>query len=103
MSKAITLTLPHELGRAEAKRRIEEGFASFTRSLGAAAGVLTKTWSGDRLTFALQTLGQGISGTIDVEDAAVRMEVLLPTLLAVVAEKMRGRLQRDGQLLLDKK
>jgi hypothetical protein len=103
MSKAITLTLPHELGRAEARRRIDEGFASFSQHMGAAAGVLTKSWSGDQLSFAFQMLGQGISGTIDVEDAAIRLEVLLPNLLALVADKVKGRLRKEGQLLLEKK
>jgi hypothetical protein len=103
MNKAITLTLPHELGRAEAKQRIDEGFASFARHMGVAASALSKSWSGDRLSFALQALGQGVSGTIDVEDAVVRLEVLLPGLLALMADRMRGRLQREGQLLLEKK
>lgn len=103
MSKAITLTIPHELGRAEAKRRIDEGFASFAQHMGAAAGVMSKDWTGDRLNFALAALGQRISGSIEVEDAAVRLEVLLPNLLAMVAEKVRGRLKKEGQLMLEKK
>ncbi|MDB5447215.1 MAG: hypothetical protein JWQ97_2532 [Phenylobacterium sp.] len=103
MSKAITLTLPHELGRAEARRRIDKGFGDFAQHMGGAAGVLSKTWTGDRLSFALSALGQQISGTIDVEDAAIRLEVLLPNLLAMIAGKVKGRLKAEGQLLLDKK
>lgn len=103
MSKAITLTLPHELGRAEARRRIDEGFANFSQHMGAASGVLSKSWTGDRLNFSFQALGQGISGTIDVEDTAIRLEVLLPNLLALIADKVRGRLMKEGQLLLEKK
>lgn len=103
MSKAITLTIPHELGRTEARRRIDEGFASLAQHMGAAAGVLTKDWSGDHLNFAVAALGQRISGSIEVEDASVRLEVLLPNLLAMMAERVRGRLKKEGQLLLEKK
>lgn len=103
MSRAITLSIPHELGRAEARRRIEDGFASLSQHMGAAAGVLSKDWAGDRLNFALSALGQRISGVIDIEDACVRLEVVLPSLLAMMADKVRGRLQREGQLLLEKK
>jgi hypothetical protein len=103
MSKAVTLSLPHDLGRAEARRRIDVGFAGFSRHMGAAAGGLSKSWSGDRLSFVFQALGQSISGTIDVEDAAIRIEVLLPELLALVADKVKGRLRKEGQLLLEKK
>lgn len=103
MSKAITVTIPHELGRAEARRRIDDGFASFSQHMGVAAGVLSKTWAGDRLSFALAALGQQITGTIDVEDRAIKLEVLLPNLLAMVADKVKGRLKKEGQLLLEKK
>jgi putative polyhydroxyalkanoate system protein len=103
MSKAITLSIPHELGRAEARRRIDEGFARLSQQMGATAGVLSKSWTGDRLDFAFAALGQSISGKIDVEDAAVRLEVLLPNLLAMMADKVKGRLRREGQLLLEKK
>lgn len=103
MSKAITLSIPHELGRSEARRRIDRGFADFSQHLGAASGVLSKRWADDRLTFSFSALGQEVTGTIDVEDAAIRLEVLLPSLLAMVAHKVKGRLRKSGQLLLEKK
>ncbi|CAN7352050.1 polyhydroxyalkanoic acid system family protein [Phenylobacterium sp. LjRoot219] len=103
MSKAITMSIPHELGRAEARRRIDEGFASFSQHMGAVAGALSKTWSGDRLNFKFGALGQTISGTIDVEDAAIKLEVLLPGMLGMLANKVKGRLRKESQLLLEKK
>ena len=103
MSKAITLSIPHELGRSEARRRIDKGFGDFSQHLGAVPGVLSKQWSGDRLAFAFAALGQEVTGTIDVEDTVIRLEVLLPNLLAIVADKVKGRLRKEGQLLLEKK
>lgn len=103
MSKPITVTIPHELGRAEARRRIEEGFGRFASQMGGAAGALTKSWEGDRLDFSLTAMGQAISGVIDVAESAVRLEVVLPNLLAMVAGKLKGRLQKEGQTLLEKK
>jgi putative polyhydroxyalkanoate system protein len=103
MSKAITVSIPHELGRAEARRRIEEGFGNFSKHMGGDGGLLSKTWDGDRLSFSLSAMGQGVSGHIDVGDAVVKLELLLPNLLAMIAGKVKGRLQKEGQLLLDKK
>jgi putative polyhydroxyalkanoate system protein len=103
MSRPISVIIPHDLGRAEARRRVDEGFAGFSRHMGAAAGALQRTWAGDKLDFAFRALGQGISGVIEVEDKAVRLEVLLPELLAMMAETLKGRLRREGQLLLEKK
>lgn len=103
MSKAITITIPHELGRAEARRRIDEGFGRFASQMGGVAGALQKSWEGDRLSFSLQAMGQGISGVVEVAETAVRLEVLLPNLLAMIAGKLKGRLQKEGRLLLEKK
>jgi hypothetical protein len=104
MTKAITVNIPHDLGRAEAKQRIETGFANFSQQMGgAAAHMVSKSWDGDRLNFSLSAMGQGISGVIDVADTVVRLELLLPNLLGMIAGKLKGRLQKEGQLLLDKK
>jgi hypothetical protein len=55
------------------------------------------------LAFGFAALGQKITGTIDVEDGAIRLEVLLPNLLAMMADKVKRRLKSEGQLLLEKK
>jgi putative polyhydroxyalkanoate system protein len=101
MNKAVTVNIPHSLGRAEARRRIDQGFGEFAQHLG--SGGMTKAWTGDRLDFALAAMGQSITGTIDVTDAAVAVEVLLPGFLAMIAGKVKGRLQTEGQLLLERK
>ena len=102
MSKAVTVTIPHELGRGEARRRVETGFGDLSRQLGG-LGAVTKAWDGDRMSFSFAALGQAISGSIDVADRAVRVEVLLPNLLALMAGKVKGQLQKEGQVLLEKK
>jgi putative polyhydroxyalkanoate system protein len=102
MSKAVTVTIPHELGREEARKRIEAGFGDLSRHLGG-LGAVTRSWDGDRLSFAFAAMGQAVSGYVDVADRAIRLEVLLPNLLAMMAGKLKGRLQKEGQLLLEKK
>ncbi|MDB5450014.1 MAG: hypothetical protein JWQ46_1381 [Phenylobacterium sp.] len=103
MTRAITVTIPHQLGRAEARRRIDDGFGSFAQRMGGAAGMLSKTWEGDRLSFSLNAMGQGISGYADVDDTTVKLDLLLPNLLGMIADKLKGRLRKEGQLLLEKK
>ena len=100
MNRAVTVSIPHQLGRAEARRRIEAGFGDFSRHLGGGAGALTKTWEGDRLNFGLHAMGQGISGFLDVADDVVRVEVVLPGFLAMIAGKVKGKLKKEGQILL---
>ena len=38
MSQPVTVTIPHQLGAAEARRRIDNGFADFARHMGNAPG-----------------------------------------------------------------
>jgi putative polyhydroxyalkanoate system protein len=102
MSKAVSVTIPHELGRAEARRRVDAGFGDLSRHLGG-LGAVTQSWEGDRLSFSFAAMGQAISGAIEVADRSVNLEVILPDLLAMMAGKVKGRLQKQGQLLLEKK
>lgn len=103
MAKPVTVDIPHALGRVEARRRIDEGVSRLTGQLGAVAGGLEKAWEGDRLRFSMNAMGQAISGVIDVADDLVRLEVLLPGFLAVLAGKVKGAIRKEGQVLLEDK
>jgi hypothetical protein len=99
----IIVTLPHQLGRAEARRRIENGFAKIVHALPGAAGSSSERWEGDRLVFGVVAMGQKISGVIEILDTAVRMEIELPGVLGLLAGGLKERLGKAGQLLLTKK
>ena len=103
MAKPIVVDIPHDLGRAEARRRLEQGFGRLRGQIAGNVASVEETWSGDRLTFRAGALGQTVTGRLDVFDQSVRIEVDLPWFLAAVAEKLRGRLQQEGALLLEKK
>lgn len=103
MGAPVTVTIPHQLGRAEARQRIDRGFADLSRHLGGAPGALEKRWEGDRLDFSLTSFGQAISGHVDVADTTVTVELVLPGFLAMIAGKVHGTLQKEGQLLLTRK
>lgn len=100
MATPLTVSIPHQLGRAEARRRIESGFTSLIRQLPANVGTATEQWDGDRLTFRVAMLGQTVTGMVDVLDAAVTIEIELPGLLGAVATGLARRLRKAGQLLL---
>ena len=104
MSKPISIDLPHQLGRAEARRRIEAGFDRLGQQFGGGGfGQLHKEWQGERMAFSAHVLGQSITGRLEVLEEAIHLEVDLPALFALMAGKIRGRLKSEGQLLLEKK
>jgi len=103
MAAPITINVPHQLGRVEARRRIEAGFAKLVDLLPGKVGACDERWDGDQLTFSPAALGQTVSGVITVLDTVVTMEIELPGVLGVLANKLKDRLQKTGQLLLTKK
>jgi hypothetical protein len=102
MTQPVTVIIPHQLGAVEARRRIDVGFADFARHLGNAPGAVESAWQGDTLNFTLSSFGQGLTGRILVAEAQVTVEVLLPGFLAMLANRVKGALKREGQLLLEK-
>lgn len=103
MAKPLTVVIPHQLGRQEARRRIETGIHSLKKQFEGKVAAIEEKWQDDRLAFNVQALGQGVSGTVDIGDDSATVEVQLPWMLQMIAEKAKSYLQREGTLLLDKK
>ena len=103
MATPLTVTIPHTLGRAEARRRIENGFAKIVDVLPGGAGKCSQRWEADRLVFAVSAVGQSVSGAIEVGESSVVMEIELPGVLGLLAGGLKSRLQKTGRLLLTKK
>lgn len=102
MATPITISIPHQLGRAEARRRIETSFARSIRQF-PGAGRFDEQWNGDQMSFRFATMGQTISGAVEVLEAAVTISIELPGVLGVIAGKLKSKLEKTGQLLLTKK
>jgi hypothetical protein len=103
MSKPIVVSIPHQLGKEEALRRLQSGLGRFRTSFGDKVAVVEETWAGDHLDFRWGIFGQTVGGNLDVAADHVRLEVQLPWLLAQLAEKATALIQKQGTLLLGKK
>jgi hypothetical protein len=64
---------------------------------------LEETWAGERMDFRVGAMGQTVNGNLEVQDDHVKVEVQLPWILAMVAEKAKGFIQKQGTLMLEKK
>jgi len=103
MSKPVVVTIPHQLGKEEALRRLQGGMGRLRSQFGDKLGTIEDTWAGDHADFRVSVLGQTVTGALDVREAEVRVEVQLPWMLAMVAEKAKGLIQKQGTLMLEKK
>jgi hypothetical protein len=103
MSHPVFVSIPHRLGKEEALARLKAGFSGARTQYSSILSVQEEIWSGDRLTFRVSSMGQVASGTIDVAEDHVRLEINLPWLLAKFAEKIVPTIRTQGTLLLEKK
>ena len=102
-TKSIRISIPHRLSRDEASRRLRSGIADFRTQYASKLASVDEQWAGDHMDFKASAFGQSITGRIDVRDSAVDLEIDLPWLFAVLAEKIKGQVQQAGQKLLEKK
>ena len=102
MSAPLVVSLPHRLGREEARRRLKEGLTWAAASI-PVLKVDEERWEEDRMIFRVRALGQAASGHVDVADDHVRVEVTLPWLLQRFAQVAQAAIKNRGNLLLTKR
>jgi hypothetical protein len=103
MTAPLVVSISHRLGRDEAVRRMKSGLGRARTGFGNLMSIEEEVWNGDSLAFRLRALGQSASGTIDVREDHVRLEVSLPWLLAKLSERLIPAIRKEGTLLLEKK
>lgn len=104
MTRPVTIDVPHALGVPEAKRRVEAGFGRLETQLqGVGVSGIEKRWEAETLHFAGRALGQAVGGRLTVLADTLRVELDLPPMLAMLANRLREALGRSGRLMLEKK
>lgn len=98
----ITLSIPHQLSREEAKQRVT-GLAAQMRQQFGSVGKVTESWDGNKLNFTIGVTGMTVTGNVSVEISVVRIEVALPAALAMLAGGMKQTLEQEARKRLEKK
>ncbi len=103
MAKPFTVSLSHRLGKDEATRRIQSGLSTVRSRFSGHITIAEELWTDSHLDFRINALGKSATGTLDVSEDRITLSVELPTLLNLLARKATARIEKEGQLLLDKK
>ncbi len=103
MTKPLVVSIPHQLGAAEAQRRLQAGIEQLKEQYAGKFMVLENRWTGSHLDFRVSAVGQTISGMLDVAEESVTLAVQLPWVLAMIAKKAQSMIESKGHLLLEKK
>jgi putative polyhydroxyalkanoate system protein len=101
MPQPLVVTVPHKLTKEQARARIAGGVGHFRQQFGASVTRFDDAWDGDRLKLDVSAMGQAVGARVDVGDKDVRIEVDLPWMLAMLADKIRGRVETDARKLLE--
>ena len=102
MSQPLLVSIPHRLGRQEARRRLDSGIGRLQPELNALLSGLEYHWEGDTLNFAASAMWQQITGRIEVLDDIVRVEIDLPWIMQLLRDTIAKRVRGRGVALLER-
>lgn len=101
MARPVTVTISHALGLEGARARIEGRIGELEQSIAGNMGLkFERHWEGERLHLRARGFGQNVTGEVDIFPAHVRITVMLPGLLAGMAEALAGKVEKQGRVLL---
>ncbi|HEU0065857.1 MAG TPA: polyhydroxyalkanoic acid system family protein [Sphingomonas sp.] len=99
MGTPITLDIPHSLGKAGVRARLDGGIGRIADKIPGGANVVHR-WDGDVMHFTVEAMGQRIASELTVFDDKVHAVVDLPALLGLFAGKVRDAIAREAPKLL---
>ena len=98
----LVVSIPHRLGRHEAKRRLDAGIGRLGPELGVVVGSLDYSWDADTLGFRAVAMWQTITGRMEVLDDAVRIEIDLPWMMRLLGDTITNRVRGRALAMLEK-
>ena len=96
----LTLAVPHSLGSDEAKRRLKDKFTAALAEHQGRVSLLREEWHDHNLSFAFQTFGMAVSGTVAVEPSQVKLDAELPFAAVLFKGAIEQRLREEVGVLL---
>ncbi|MEP6784888.1 MAG: polyhydroxyalkanoic acid system family protein [Sphingomonadales bacterium] len=99
MAEPISLDVPHSLGKATVRQRLDTGIGKIG-SIIPGGGQVQHDWDGDTMNFSVSALGQTMACKAVIFEDKVHAEVDLPPMLSLFAGKIRDALGHELPKLL---
>jgi putative polyhydroxyalkanoate system protein len=96
----LTISIPHQLGQAEAKRRLDELASDVQGNSNGMFQQVEQHWDGDTLHFQIAAMGQSISGKAHVAEQTVNLDIALPWMLSLLAGTVKKQVEQQARDLL---
>ena len=96
----VEMSVPHQLGTAEAERRIKGIIEKLKDEHGDQVSELTERWNGPVGTFSMKAMGFTVSGTITVRDSSVDMTANVPMMAMMFKGQIEEMVRERAATLL---
>ena len=96
----LNMHIPHQLGKEETLRRLKEKLDIAKDAYQSRVSDLHQQWKGDELLFGFKVAGMKVTGTLSVENSAVKLAAALPFAAMMFKGKIERRLREELSGLL---
>ena len=100
MGEIVDIHVPHQLGKVQARERIAGGVDKLSEFI-PGGNVTEEKWVGDALHMTIEAMGQRVRAVLDVRETEVYGEFDLPPMLAMFANAIKGKLQKEAPKMLE--
>ena len=101
MTQPTVVTIPHSLGRDEARRRLKARAGELPSHIPGGVAEFSTTWpSEDRMDLQIVAMMQRLSATLDVQDKAVVVKMILRPFLGMMSGLIAWAVREQGGKLL---
>ena len=96
----MTLSVPHNLGTEEAKRRVTHLITETKEHFGSMIGDVEESWTDNTGTFHFRAMGFAVSGRLQVEPSALQIEIDFPFAALPFKSRVEKEILHQAELLL---
>jgi hypothetical protein len=96
----IKLSVPHQVGQDEARRRISKLIADTRGQFGDKVSNLEESWNGNVENFRFRAMGFDVDGQLDVQPAEVRIKVNIPWAAVLFKDRVESEILKHARELL---
>ncbi|MEP6662316.1 MAG: polyhydroxyalkanoic acid system family protein [Verrucomicrobiota bacterium] len=96
----IKISVPHQLGAIEAKKRITQLIGESKEKFGGQVSDVRESWTENRGDFGFKAMGFDVSGNLQVQPAAVDIEMTVPFAALLFKSKIENEITQHARQLL---
>ena len=104
MTAPLTIDVPHRLGKDGARARLRSRTGELAQHIPGGMADVRASWpTEDEMMLDISAMGQTIAARLEVEDARVRVHLVLPAMLSFFSGMIGAAVRDQGTRMLEDK